>query len=42
MALFFHLLAFLIASSHFFSVGPAAQRQIQNGPSPDEMEAQRR
>ncbi|NXD34414.1 EVL protein, partial [Copsychus sechellarum] len=25
-----------------FSVGPAAQRQIQNGPSPDEMEAQRR
>ncbi|KAF2986274.1 hypothetical protein EK904_009803 [Melospiza melodia maxima] len=23
-------------------IGPAAQRQIQNGPSPDEMEAQRR
>lgn len=26
----------------FSSVGPAAQRQVQNGPSPDEMEAQRR
>lgn len=25
-----------------FSAGPAAQRQVQNGPSPDEMEAQRR
>ncbi|KAK2541220.1 hypothetical protein Q9233_000866 [Columba guinea] len=27
---------------HVYLAGPAAQRQVQNGPSPDEMEAQRR
>lgn len=27
---------------HLFPAGPATQRQVQNGPSPEEMDIQRR